>query len=80
MDTNYHAFQTPQFRILSDAQISKIYQATLECLQRTGVDVRNEEARELLVGAGADIDGTRIRIPPHIIQDSLAIIPRTFTI
>ena len=80
MDTNYNAFQTPQLRILSDAQISKIYQATLECLQRTGVDVRNEEARELLVGAGADIDGTRIRIPPHIIQDSLATIPRTFTI
>jgi trimethylamine:corrinoid methyltransferase-like protein len=45
MDTNYHAFQTPQLRILSDVQISKIYQATLECLQRTGVDVRNEETR-----------------------------------
>jgi trimethylamine:corrinoid methyltransferase-like protein len=46
MDTNYHAHQTPQFRVLSDRQIEKVYQATLECLNRTGVEVRNAEARE----------------------------------
>ena len=56
MDTNYSAHQTPQFRVLSDAQIEKVYQATLECLQRTGVNVLNEEARDLLVAAGAHAD------------------------
>ena len=48
MDANYSALQTPQFRVLSDRQIERVYQATLECLNRTGVDVHNAEARDLL--------------------------------
>jgi trimethylamine--corrinoid protein Co-methyltransferase len=80
MDDNYQASHAPQLQILSDAQIDKIYQATLECLQRTGVDILNEAARKLLTDAGADADGTRIRIPSHIIQDALATVPRSFAI
>ena len=80
MDINYSAHQTPQFRVLSDRQIQKVYLATLECLNRTGVEVRNAEARELLAAAGARVDGTRVRIPPHIIQDAVAAAPHTFTL
>jgi len=80
MDVNYHAHQTPQFRVLSDQQITRLYQATLECLQRTGVDVRNAEARELLAAAGAHVDGLRVHIPPHIIQDGVAAAPRAFSL
>jgi trimethylamine--corrinoid protein Co-methyltransferase len=78
MDTNYHAHQTPQFRVLSDRQIEKIYHATLDCLTRTGVDVLNDEARDLLAAAGARVDGARVYIPPHIIQDAVAANPRSF--
>ena len=73
MDINYHAHQTPQFRILSDQQIERIYQATLECLNRTGVNVLNAEARDLLAMAGlegqglpdrmADINGVLDELP-----------------
>jgi len=80
MDTNYHSHQTLQFRVLSDQQIEKVYQATLECLNRTGVNVHNAEARELLARAGARVKGIRVRIPPHIIQDAVASNPRSFTI
>lgn len=80
MDTNYHAHQTPQFRVLSDRQIERIYQAALECLNRTGVDVRNAQARELLAAAGARVDGVRVRIPPHVLQDAVAATPRSFTL
>ncbi len=80
MDINYHAHQTPQFRVLSDRQIDKVYLATLECLNRTGVEVRNAEARELLAAAGARVEGTRVHIPPHIIQDAVAANPRSFTL
>jgi trimethylamine--corrinoid protein Co-methyltransferase len=72
MDANYHAQQTPQFRVLSDRQIETLYQATLECLSRTGVNVLNAEARDLLAHAGARVDGVRVRIPPHN--------PRSFTL
>ncbi len=80
MDANYHSHQTPQFRVLTDPQIKKIFQATLECLQRTGVDVMNAAARELLAAAGAHVDGIRVRIPPHIIQDAIAATPRSFSL
>ena len=80
MDANYSAQQTPQFRVLSDAQIMRLYEATLECLQRTGVNVYNEKARQLLDGAGARVDGARVWIPPRIIQDAIAASPRSFTL
>lgn len=80
MDSNFYAHQTPQFRVLSDQQISRVFQATLECLQRTGVNVLNDEARALLVTAGARAEGKCVRIPPHIIQDAIAAAPRSFTI
>ncbi len=80
MDTNYSAHQTPQFRVLSDAQARTIYYAALEVLNRTGVDVHNAEGRELFARAGARVDGVRVRIPPHIVQDAVAATPRTFTL
>ncbi len=80
MDINYYAHQTPQFRVLSDQQIEKVYQAALECLHRTGVNVLNGEARELLDAAGAQVDGVRVRFPPHLIQDGVAANPRSFTL
>ncbi len=80
MDANYSSHQTLQFRVLSDQQIEKVFQATLEALQRTGVTVFNAEARQLLAEAGARVEGNRVRIPPHIIQDAIAAAPRSFTI
>jgi trimethylamine--corrinoid protein Co-methyltransferase len=44
------------------------------------VDVHNAEARDLLARAGANVDGARVRIPPHIIQDAVAANPRSFTL
>ena len=80
MDARYHAGQTPQLQILSDAQIDRIYQRTLECLHRTGVDIRNASARKLLTDAGAKADESRIRIPPRIIEDTMATVPDSFKI
>ncbi len=80
MRANYSAHQTPQFRVLSDAQAQAIYYAALEVLNRTGVHVHNREARDLLASAGARVDGVRVRIPPHVVQDAIAATPRTFTL
>jgi trimethylamine--corrinoid protein Co-methyltransferase len=70
----------PRFRVLSKRQIKMVYRATLECLNCTGVNVHNAEARELLAEAGAHVDGVRVWIPPHIIQDAIAANPRSFTL
>lgn len=76
--TAYANRQTPQFRVLSNGQIDRVYWATLQCLERTGVNVLNEEARGLLSRAGAHVDGVRVRIPPSIIQDAVESTPQSF--
>jgi len=68
------------FRVLSDADREKIYQATLACLERTGVNVLNLEARDLFAGAGAQVDGMRVRIPPQLIKQTLETCPPGFTL
>lgn len=78
MDDSIH--QTPQFRVLSDLQIGRIYQASLTCLERTGVKVRNQQARESLELAGAHVEDDIVRIPDHIIHDALATCPSSFTL
>ena len=80
MDSFDTAFHSPHLRILSDNQIRNIYRATLACLQRTGVEVRNQEARQLLHDAGAKIEGNRVRIPSQIIETTLADVPKAFKI
>ena len=80
MDTFDTEFHSPHLRILSGNQIRNIYRATLACLQRTGVEIHNPEARQLLCDAGAKIDDHRVRIPSHIIETTLADAPKAFTI
>lgn len=77
---NYSDRQAPRFRVLSDDQCDEIYQATLECLQRVGVKVPGKEAKELLASAGAYVEGDIVHIPSSIIQNTISVTPRTFTI
>jgi trimethylamine--corrinoid protein Co-methyltransferase len=78
--TNYSDRQSPQFRILSEGQCQELYLATLECLNRIGVLVHHQPAIDLLAAAGATVNGERVYIPPHIIQEALVTTPRTFTL
>jgi trimethylamine--corrinoid protein Co-methyltransferase len=82
LTTNRHPrhHQTPQCRILCDHQIEKLYQATLSCLEQTGVNVLSGRARDLLSGAGAQVDGPRVRIPPEIIHEAVAAAPQSFAL
>lgn len=67
-------------RVLSDDQCEELTAATLECLERVGVEVGNAEARELLGRAGASVDGVRVRMPAQVIRSAIASTPRAFTI
>lgn len=78
--SNYAERQTPQFRILSERQCQELYLAALDCLSRVGVIINQAEACQLLAAAGARIEANRAFIPPHIIQDALVAVPRTFTL
>lgn len=78
MLTNFTDHQTPQFRVLSDRQCQELYFATLECLNRIGVIVNHSGAIAALAAAGARVEGNHVYIPPHIIQETLNLAPKTF--
>lgn len=65
---------------MGEQECKKIHMATLEILERTGVDVHDETARNLLVEGGAVADGIRIRIPEHMVTRALSTVPERITL
>ncbi len=65
----------PQLRVINDDQIAQIHMATLEVLERTGVKMTHPRGVELLAGAGARVQGNRVRIPSWMVEDALRKAP-----
>ena len=65
----------PRLSVLNDDQIEQIHLATLEVLERTGVQITHARARELLDGAGARIAGNRVHIPGWMVEDAIRQAP-----
>lgn len=61
-------------------ECENIHAATLEILERTGVDVHDPEAREILVKGGARADGLRVRIPEFMVARALRQVPKRITL
>ena len=77
----YNPVVAPQMQLLSSDQMQQIHLASLEVLERTGVDVQLPEAVDLLGKAGADVrDPSRVRIPSHLIDAALQTAPHRITI
>jgi len=67
-------------RVLSDEQIKSIHLASLQILERTGVEVRDPTALDLLREAGARVNGTRARIPASLVKWALEVAPERVTL
>ena len=81
MHYNYIQFNTPQFRILSDKQVEELHLATLQILERTGVNFQCQEAIELLGDAGADVSNpSRVKIPSYMVEQALRTTPEMITL
>ncbi|MBW1890658.1 MAG: trimethylamine methyltransferase family protein [Deltaproteobacteria bacterium] len=65
----------PKLRILSDDQLKKIEMAVFEVLERTGVKLTHPKARDILSGAGAKVEGDRIRIPGWMVEEAIRKTP-----
>ena len=77
----YATIINPQMKLLSSDQLKQIHLASLEVLERTGVDVRLPEAVELLAAAGADVrNPSRVKIPSCLVDEALRTAPHRITI
>ncbi|HZD23504.1 MAG TPA: trimethylamine methyltransferase family protein [Acidimicrobiia bacterium] len=66
--------------LADESQIEAIHQTSMQILSEIGVDFLNEEARELLKEAGADVDpdSERVRFEPSFIGEKIATAPSQF--
>jgi trimethylamine--corrinoid protein Co-methyltransferase len=77
LQSNTIAFDSPQFKKLSDDQLERIHHASLEILDRTGVYLHDDAALDLFSTTGVKIeDGSRVHIPPGLVEWALSIVPK----
>lgn len=83
MRRNQHAgyLQTGglSLNMFSQDELYEIHLATLDVLQHTGIYFEDEEAREILAGAGAIIDTKTnvVKFPPYMVEDAISSAPGT---
>ena len=65
---------------LDERACDEVHEATLEVLAGTGVEVQHEKTLVLLSKAGARVDGSRVRMPRELIDEALALAPRSVTV
>ena len=65
----------PTIRMLSDEQVEAIHHTSLDILSQTGIVMKNEAARELLLDAGAWESEQRLKVPPLLVMDAIASAP-----
>jgi trimethylamine:corrinoid methyltransferase-like protein len=65
--------------VLPEATIERIHGATLEVLERVGVQVRSDDMIRRLgtAGAGADPSSGRVRFPREVVEEAIGLAPRT---
>ena len=80
----YSGFQShciPQYRLLTEAQLKRLHNATLELLETVGVRVQHEDARRMLADAGCRLDEKgMVRIPNWLVEDAIRSAPSRITI
>ena len=65
---------------MGKTECHQIHLATLEVLERVGVDVHDSKAIEILAGGGARVDGIRVRIPEFMVKEALGKVPQRLTL
>ena len=65
----------PRLKVIDKNQIRQIHTASLEVLERVGVKMTHPRGVELLAGAGAKVEGDRVRIPAWMVEDAIRKAP-----
>jgi trimethylamine---corrinoid protein Co-methyltransferase len=61
---------------MGQAECEKIHLASLEILEKIGIDVHDQKARQILVEGGASTDGLRVQIPAYMVSRALSTAPK----
>ncbi len=68
----------PPIAVLTDEDVKRIHAAALHLLSHTGIHLPHQEARRLLIDAGArEDDERRVLLPEAMVEDAIAKAPST---
>ena len=70
----------PKLNMLDHEDCLKLHQASCEILKKTGIEVHNPAALDLLKKAGAVVDDLHVKIPPSLVEWALASAPDKFNL
>ena len=65
--------------LLTDQQVARTHQASLEILETVGLIVRNIKAREIFMRHGCRVEGERVFLPRVVVEQFRVLIPPSFT-
>ncbi len=73
---------TRAYQPLTEDEVKRIHQASVQVLERTGIEVQPSEAREVFEQAGARIDteANRVHLSRSIIEDAIAAANKRFVL
>ncbi len=80
-DTRYVGPRRP-LAILSEAEVRRVHEASLEILAEVGCTFYSQAALDVLAEHGAEVDRqtTVAKLPPELVQQALATLPRSFVL
>ncbi len=69
-----------RIKVVGDAELSRIHEATVEILEKTGIEFKSEEALALFKANGAEVSGHRVKIPRALLEKSIESAPSSITL
>jgi trimethylamine--corrinoid protein Co-methyltransferase len=78
--THATSMTSAHYARMGEDECEKIHLASLEILERFGIDVHDEKARDILVKGGAKANGLRVRIPDYMVTKALSVAPKRITL
>src|SRR5258706_15856136 len=65
--------------LLTQEQVERIHEASLEILEEVGLKVRYEPARDIFAKHGCSVDGERVKLPRTVVEKYRKMYPSSFT-
>ncbi len=70
----------PLLDIWPDEAIEAMHAASLALLERAGVKVESQAARDVFLAAGCTADGERVLVPATVVDEAVAACPRSYVL
>ncbi len=67
-------------QLVGEEKLDGVHEATVEVLEKVGVDLQFAPALELFKSRGAVLDGNRVKIPRRMLESAIETAPAAFTL